>query len=291
MTISPDEANQLAELLNQICSITIEALAADDPQQRRLVATSLQELYNQFDESSEVAPFLAVLVAWLGGVRPEAMQTQTLTPPFQRALQTMIQQAPETNAASASAPPEPVSRHVLTQLISMVIAAGASADTAVQRTLAAQLVDIRAQLDADWQARLGPLLDNLRVVLDGAEPQTLPAVPDPAYQRLWLSAVELLTGAALNEDEAREQLLERLTHNARFVQQASHPELTESLLRSLLDVQRQALSTGATDVATLIAAIRAHLQGIDATPFSVALQGDVLAAWLKIVGGAGKMDD
>jgi hypothetical protein len=279
--LSLDEANQLAALLNQICSLTMDALKSNDLPQRLEVATALREFHASFDEESEIAPFVRLLVQWLEGARPDAKASATLTPPFRRALQAMLQQVPPP-AAPTGQPQEPISRRVLVQLISAVVAAYLAQEAEAQRQLAAQLVNVHGRLDAEWQAKVGPLLENLRAVLAGVDPHTLPPVPHPPYQQLWQSAQELLLQRELNEAQAHEQLLERLVHNARFTVQAKNEELTQSFLRSLLDVQRQALDTDRPMIATLVGAIRAQLQHADPTPFATLLEGAELQAWQKI---------
>jgi hypothetical protein len=130
-------------------------------------------------------------------------------------------------------------------------------------------------------------------VLGGVEPLTLPAVPDPLYQRYWESVVELLLHADLSEGRAHEQLMERLVHNTSFVARAGNEELTTGFLRSLLDVQRQALDSDAVGVATLVGAIRALLQGLDPTPFATMLEGAERGAWIRIleeIGETGEAD-
>jgi hypothetical protein len=285
LTLSQEDANQLAALLNQVCSATIAALTSGSIEERLMVVASLREFRGQFDAESEVGSFVDILLRWLEGTRPAASDGKRLQAPFRRALTAMLEQVPEPQKSGSGEEQEPVSRHVLAQLITAVVAAEASGNVEVQRALAAQLVNTRAQLDSDWQKRLGPLLDNLRSVLGGADPRTLPVVPDPTYQRLWLGAAEILINADLREEVAVEQLLARLTHNTLFVARAKDPELTEGFLRSLVDVQRQALASGASGIATLIAAIRTHLQGLDATPFSTVLEGDELDAWKAILEG------
>ncbi|MGH2542422.1 MAG: hypothetical protein ACRDIB_06490, partial [Ardenticatenaceae bacterium] len=281
-----EDADRLAALLNQICSATIEALQAGDLVGRLEVAASLRAFYEQFDEESSIAPFVMLLAEWLEGQRPTRAAMRPLDAPFQRALETMLQQVPETDAVvgqEAEGSREPISRHVVAQLMSTVIAATASENGKLQRELAAQLVNIQMKLAEEWRERLGPLLENLRAILGGADPAALPAVPDPVYGRLWESTVELLLSGDLREESAHEQLMTRLVHNTLFVAQAGNSELTEGFLRSLLDVQRQALESGATGVATLVGAIRAHLQGLDAIPFASLLEGEELEAWLEIL--------
>ncbi len=286
--LSLEDADQLAELLNHICAITLEALLADELTQRLDVAVALREFRAQFGGASVIAPFVLILAEWLEGERPDRRTIRSLDSPFRGALQAMVQQVPDKQGRTppkprSAEPAEPISRHVLAQLISTVVAARAAGDEAVQRTLAAQLLNIQTKLEGEWRQRLGPLLENLRRVLGGIDARILPAVPDPIYQRLWMSAVELLINADLSEEHAHQQLMDRLTHNATFVARANNPDLTEGFLRTLLDVQRQALQSDAPAIATLVGAIRAFLQGLDPTPFTLLLQGEERAAWLRIL--------
>lgn len=288
--ISEAEANQLADLLNQICSATLDALHAGDVRQRLAVAGSLRQFRAQFEADSEVGGFVLLLAQWLEGERPNPVILADLDAPFRRALSLMLQSVTDETPQIPQAPQTPqapISGRVLAQLLAAIVAAHAAQDEAIQRELAAQLVNIHAQLDREWKPKLGPLLENLRMVLGGADPRLLPAVPDPHYQNLWYNTVGLLAGGAdLSEEGAHHQLLERLVHNTLFVLRSDTPDLTTSFLRALLDVQREALEQHATPIATLVGAIRAHLQGIDATPFTVLLADDELAAWQRILEGS-----
>jgi hypothetical protein len=71
-SITPDDADRLADLLNHVCSLTIEALESGDVVRRLGVASSLREFRAKFGEDSAVGPFLALLVGWLEGQRPGA---------------------------------------------------------------------------------------------------------------------------------------------------------------------------------------------------------------------------
>src|SRR5690606_39045742 len=106
---------------------------------------------------------------------------------------------------------------------------------------------------------------------------------DPHYQNLWQNAADILTNADLSGDHAEEQLLERLVHNTRFTRSANDPDLTEGFLRALLDVQRQALATGAPHLAMLITAIRTLLQGGNTAMFVEHLEGAAKEAWERII--------
>jgi hypothetical protein len=232
------------------------------------------------DDMPEIAAFVDVLARWLEGEPPTRAVIQRLEVPYRRAVSAMLEDARQ---APGAAPQEPISRRVLGQLVAAVIIARMSDDEAVQRKLAAHLVTIQGQLDREWRKRLRPLLENLRAVLGGTDPLSLPLPDDPLYQQLWLNARELLLARELGDEAAKAQLLDRLVHNATFVLKANSPELTEALVRSLLDVQRQALETQALGIATLIGTIRAHLQGLDATPLATLLEGEELAAWQRIL--------
>lgn len=286
--ISEEEANQLADLLNQICSATMDALHAGDVRQRLAVAGSLRQFRAQFEEDSEVGSFVLLLAQWLEGERPTAGKVSSLHDPFRRALALMLQSVPDEAPPpqTPQGPQAPISGRVLAQLLAAVVAAHTAQDETIQLELAAQLVNIHSQLDREWKPKLGPLLENLRMVLGGADPRLLPPVPDPHYQNLWSNTVGLLAGGAdLSEEGAHHQLLERLVHNTLFVLRSDTPDLTNAFLRALLDVQREALAQHATSIATLVGAIRAHLQGMDATPFTVLLTDDELAAWQRILEG------
>lgn len=283
MTISSEEADRLAGLLNQICTVTMDALQGGDVAQRLAVAASLRQFRAQFDEGSEIGGFVEVLARWLEGERPGESALASLDSPFQRALETMLKEVAAPAPPRAAAERPPISGHVLAQLISAVVAAHAAGDETVQRELAAQLVNLQNRLDATWKGRLGPLLENLRRVLGGSDPRILPAISDPHYQNLWHNTVELLVSADLSAENAREQLLERLVHNTIFTRRSGSEELTQGFLRALLEVQRQAIESGSPAVATLVGAIRALLQGLDPTPFTLLLEGEELVAWEQIL--------
>lgn len=288
-----EEANQIAAMLNQICTLTMDTLQQGDQAQRLEVARSLREFREQFEEPSEIGAFVALLVKWLEGARPGEKAGRALSAPFQRALATMLRQVPEqavpapesTNEAERPAEEqEPISRRVLAQLVSAVVAAKLAGDEAVQRRLAAQLITIQGKLDAEWGEKIGPLLENLRSVLGGVDPRVLRPVPMP-YAPLWQSAQELFLQGDLSEEQAHDALLDRLVHNTLFTESSKNEALTTSFLRSLLDVQRQALDSERPMIATLVGAIRARLQGGDPAPFVELLEGEERAAWEKIEAG------
>lgn len=283
MGMSREEADQLATLLNQISTATLDAVRSGDLQQRLGLAGALRELRGQFEAGSAVAPFLGLLIRWLEeGRAPSPQESKALDPLFQRALQRMRAQVGE-EATAEKEPAEPISRRVLAQLVAAVVAAHSADEQAVQEQLAAHLITIQGKLPAEWRGRLGPLLENLRSLLGGADPRILPPVPDPAYQKLWRSAQELLLSGEFGEEVAHDQLLERLVHNTRFTRRADSEALTEGFLRALLDVQRQALEGQQPAIATLVGAIRLYLQGGDPTPLSAQLEGEEQAAWQRIM--------
>ncbi|GAP61745.1 hypothetical protein ARMA_0168 [Ardenticatena maritima] len=82
---------------------------------------------------------------------------------------------------------------------------------------------------------------------------------------------------------ARQALLDRLIHNTQFVRRSGDETLAQQLATALLDVQRSAAEQNASDIATLVAAVRALLLGYDPTPYAEALQGDVRDAWERIL--------
>ncbi|MBA3533476.1 MAG: hypothetical protein H0T73_16280 [Ardenticatenales bacterium] len=284
MTLSLEDANRLAALLNQVSSATVKALLAEEPQRALEVTSALRDLHGQLEEGSEIAPFIEVLLRWLEGQRPEDNAVQHLDPLFQRALRAMREQVPlQMRKTRADPAQEPISRRVLSQLVAAVVAAKSVGDAQAQRQLAAQLVTIQGKLGHRWRKRIGPLLENLRGVLGGTDPRVLPDVPDAAYQKIWVSARDLLLGAHFDEASARDQLLERLAHNTLFIARSKNPELTEHYLRALLEVQRQALESQAPTIATLVGAIRAYLQGLDPTPFVALLDGAEATTWQKVM--------
>jgi hypothetical protein len=276
----PPTPEEWAQMLNELASAALEAIRSDDTQKRQATASGLREIRLLMDDMPEIAAFIDVLARWIEGEPPTRAVIQRLEVPYRRAVSAMLEDARQ---APGAAPQEPISRRVLGQLVAAVVIARMSDDEAVQRKLAAQLVTIQGQLDREWRKRLRPLLENLRAVLGGTDPLSLPLPDDPLYQQLWLNARELLLARELGDEAAKAQLLDRLVHNATFVLKANSPELTEALVRSLLDVQRQALDTQALGIATLVGTIRAHLQGLDATPLATLLEGEELAAWQRIL--------
>jgi hypothetical protein len=274
--LSPQE---LAEMLNEICNSTLEAIQSNDMERRKGMATGLREIRLMVDYEPEMAAFMEVLARWLEGEPPTRAAIERLDFTYRRAIWQMVEDAKEGTEEEQA----PISRRVLAQLVSAVVIAEAAGDVEVQRTLAAHLVTVQGQLDRSWRKRMRTLLENLRAVLGGADPRSLPMPEEAVYQQLWLTARELLLSREFSEETAGAQLLDRLVHNAVFTLQANSPELTVALTRSLLDVQRQALTTNAMGIANLVAAIRAHLQGMDATPLAALLQGDERAAWQRIL--------
>ncbi|MGB0385160.1 MAG: hypothetical protein ACPGWR_10080 [Ardenticatenaceae bacterium] len=313
--ISPEQADMLAVALNQMCGATIQALRGGDMRQCLAVATSLRDFRAQFDDESEVSGFVKLLEQWLTGQRPTEAAVTQLDAPFSDALVAMLQEipfdklrAPPASATpsgttsrrtlggqaasqgspivgAASQEPPPISRRVLTQLISAVIVTAGSNNKQIQGKLATQLVNIQSALEGPWRERIAPLLENLRYVLGGADAHLLPAVPDPEYQKLWQNTIQVMSNSQVDEESAHQQLLDRLVHNTRFTLQARKPELTAGFLQVLEDVQHQALSTDSPSIVTLVAAIRAYLKGLDPTPFTLLLEGQELEAWQKIIAG------
>lgn len=286
--ISAQEADLLAVALNKVCEATLHALQTTDRQQRANVLASVRHFREQFEEKSDISYFLKVLERWLDGQRPTSADATYLANPFRQALLTMLQEVPPTKPATPPRPQQsnsipPVSRRVLTQLISAVVMAAKSDNVALQQKLATQLINIQSQLTHQWKSRMGGLFENLRYVLGGADPHLLPPVSDPEYQTLWQNTIQVLQQTEINEGTAQQQLLDRLVNNARFTIQSKKPELTSGFMQVLEDVQYQAQSSDSMMIVTLVAAIRSYLQGLDPTPFAALLKGEELDAWKKII--------
>jgi hypothetical protein len=280
VTIS--DADFLAEALNKSINLTIDALLFPDTHSPAEVLGALRPFREAFSHESLVGHFLDALIAWLEGQAPTRKTLEGLQEPFRGRLSAMMDEVRKARQESGEEKP-PISGNVLAQLMTTVIAATRSEDRAVQAELAAKLINIHGQLPKKWKPRIGPLLDNLRAVLGGAQPHTLPKIPDPHYQNLWQNAADIIANADLSEEHAEEQLLERLIHNTRFTLTSNDADLTEGFLRALLDVQRQALSTGAPHIAMLVTAIRTLLQGGNTAMFAEHLTGAAKAAWEKII--------
>jgi hypothetical protein len=280
VTIS--DADFLAEALNRAVNLTLDALLSPKEHSPNEVLGALRPFREAFSHESLVGQFLDALIAWLEGQAPTRKTLEALQEPFRGRLSVMMEEVREARRESGEEKP-PISGNVLAQLMTTVIAATRSDDRVVQAELAAKLINIHGQLPKKWKPRIGPLLDNLRAVLGGADPHTLPSIPDPHYQNLWKNAADIIANADLSEAHAEEQLLERLVHNTRFTLKSNDPDLTEGFLRALLDVQRQALSTGAPHIAMLVTAIRTLLQGGNTTMFTGHLQGAAKAAWEEII--------
>jgi hypothetical protein len=280
VTIS--DADFLAEALNKSINLTLEALLFPENQAPAEVMGALRPFREAFSHESLVGHFLDALIAWLEGQAPTRKTLESLEEPFRGRLSAMMEEVRTARRESGEKKP-PISGNVLAQLMTTVIAATRSEDRAVQAELAAKLVNIHGQLPKKWKPRIGPLLDNLRAVLGGANPHTLPKIPDPHYQNLWQNAADIITNADFSNETAEAQLLERLIHNTRFTLKSNEPDLTEGFLRALLDVQRQALSTGAPHIAMLVTAIRTLLQGGDTAIFATHLDGAVKEAWAQIL--------
>lgn len=287
--ISAQEADLLAVALNKACEATLHALQTTNRQERANVLVSIRNFREQFEEKSDISYFLKVLERWLDGQRPTSANLTRLDDPFRQALFMMLQEVPPAIPATPPAPQQdnstpPISRRVLTQLISAVVMAAKSDNVALQQKLATQLINIQAKLTAQWKARIGGLFENLRYVLGGADVHLLPPVSDPEYQTLWQNTIQVLQETEINEGTAQQQLLDRLVNNARFTIQAKKPELTSGFMQVLEDVQYQAQSSDSMMIVTLVAAIRSYLQGLDPTPFAALLKGEELDAWKKIIG-------
>lgn len=288
--ISAQEADVLAVALNKACEATLHALQTAERQERANVLLSIRNFREQFEEKSDIHYFLKVLERWLDGQPPTSAHLTRLDDPFRQALLTMLQEVPSAMPATPPQPPQqdsttpPISRRVLTQLISAVVMAAKSDNVALQQKLATQLINIQAKLTAQWKPRIGGLFENLRYVLGGADVHLLPPVSDPEYQTLWQNTIQVLQQTEINEGTAQQQLLDRLVNNARFTIQSKKPELTAGFMQVLEDVQYQAQSSDSMMIVTLVAAIRSHLQGLDPTPFAALLKGEELEAWKKIIG-------
>ncbi len=281
---SLEDADFLAEVLNKTVNVTFEALVYPDVQNPAQVMGAIREFREAFAKESPVGQFLDLLLAWLAGQTPSYKTAEGLEQPFRDVLLSMIKDVRKAKQRGGDKEQPPISGNVLAQLMTAVIAATRTDNAQVKRELASQLINVHGQLNKKWKAKIGPLLDNLRAILGGTDPQKLPPIPDPHYQNLWSNAVELLLHADLSADKAEDQLLERLVHNTHFTRNAQNNDLTESFLRALLDVQRQALGTGATHIAMLVTAIRAYLQGSDPSLFAAQLEGASREAWQRIVG-------
>ncbi len=287
--ISTEKANILAMALNKACESTLHALQTGNNQEQASVLAAIRDFRRQFDKRSEIYDFLKILERWLNGRSPTSTTLKRLDNPFREALLAMFKELPSTTPATPSQAPQqdntvpPVSRRVLTQLISAIVMAAKSDNVALQQKLATQLINIQAKLNDHWKTRMGGLFENLRSVLGGVDPHLLPPVPDSEYQTLWQNTVQVLQQTEVNEGTAQQQLLDRLVNNARFTIQSKKPELTKSFMQVLEDVQYQAQSSDSMMIVTLVAAIRSYLQGSDPTPFAALLKGEELDAWNKIM--------
>lgn len=279
-----EDADFLADVLNKTVNLTFEALVYPDVQNPGQVSGAIREFREAFAQNSAVGQFLDILLTWLAGQTPSRKLATSLEQPFKDVLLSMIDDVREARKSSGEDKEQPpISGNVLAQLMTAVIAATRTDNAQIKRELAAQLVNVHGQLNKKWKPRIGPLLDNLRAILGGTDPDKLPPIPDPHYQNLWSNAVDLLLNADLSADKAEDQLLERLVHNTRFTKNSNNSDLTESFLRALFDVQRQALSTGASHIAMLVTVIRTYLQGGDTTLFAAQLEGATLEAWKRII--------
>lgn len=280
------DASDVAEMLNVVCGATVEALRSDNDEQRRQLRRHLADLADDLDpETSDVVAFLHVLEQWLAGSPPSARELKTFDGPFRRVLRQMRRQVDADGPEPAPVDQDetlPVGETALAQLAAAVVAAAKQDDPRPARIIAAQLINIQEQLPDTHREDARPFFENLRAVLGGADPRTLQPVPADPYVSLWDTVTYLLSVDDEFEATTRGALLDRLVHNAIYVQRAGDDELQQALVQALLDVQRKAVTEGEDDLANLVAAIRSLLLGYDPTPHSSLLDGEELAAWRKI---------
>ncbi|KPL87974.1 hypothetical protein [Ardenticatena maritima] len=275
-----NEANELAQLLNIVCSATVEAIRDDDTARREALAEQLDTLRADIrDESPTVAHFFGVLAAWLRGTLPDDATIRALPTPFARALRQMLRET----GAPAPAPEAPISQQTLAQLVAAVVAAAKHKDPEPARKLAATIINIETQLPDSARADALPFFENLRALLGGADARTLPPPAAEPYASVWQTVLYLVSVGEDMNTVARQALLDRLIHNTQFVRRSGDETLAQQLATALLDVQRSAAEQNASDIATLVAAVRALLLGYDPTPYAEALQGDVRDAWERIL--------
>ena len=261
------------------------ALRDGKPAQRAELATTLSTLQENFAPSSEVARFIAVVVAWLGGELPTRSVQRGLAPPFRKALRSMIDSVKRAPSAQTD---DLVSPHLLAQMVTAVVSATLSSDTATQDKVAIQLVNLEHSLrDQPGGERLRPLIENLRALLGGADPHGLPAVEDGLYGQFWQSAVDLIDHRPKDDADAYQQLLQRLVHNGRFVLRSRDEELIESYLHSLADVRAEAARIGASATVQLVAAIEALLRGEAVDEVEQSLEEPERGAWRAILATRG----
>lgn len=279
------EAADVADLLNTVCGATVEALRRDDIAHRRRLRRQLARFAEELEEEApQVAEFLTILERWLSGQPPSPQERRALGDPYARVLQQMMAQVEPRTDEGASESTVSIGETTLTRLVAAVVTAAKHADEnpAPARRLAAHLVNVQQQVPASQRNAAHPFFENLRAVLSGVDPRTLQEVPDEPYASLWQTARSLLSAGEAFEETTRDALLDRLVHNAVFVVRAGDEELRQALAQALLDVQRSSIAGGDEDLATFVAAIRAHLLGLDPTPHSSLLDGEELAAWRTI---------
>lgn len=279
------DASEVADMLNVVCGATVEALRSDNDGQRRALRRQLAALAEDLEpDTSDVVPFLHVLERWLAGSPPSSQEVQSLQGPFRRVLRQMKRQveAQEGTPASEQGDSAPIGESTLAQLAAAVVTAARHEDPAPARKLAAQLINIQKQLPTSHREDAIPFFENLRAVLGGAKPQMLQPVPADPYASLWETVTYLISVDDEVEATTRDALLDRLVHNAIFVQRTGDETLQQTLARALLGVQQKALAEDEEDLANLIAAIRSLLLGYDPSAHSSLLDGEELVAWRKI---------
>lgn len=275
-----NEAAEVAGMLNQICNAAIAVLVpGGDAALRSVLAEELEELRAGLGGAASVQDFLQLIIEWLRGRRPLAERLEQLEPPFRRALQAMLDQVPEGSDSGASLPG---SAEGLAELLAQTVAAVVAAIQQGQResypALAAHLLNVGQQLPAEAQ----PLVENLRALLAGAEPERLAPVKGEPYAQLWSSVRLLLAEPAELGEATRAALLDRLVHNTFFALRAQSPELTRALAASLLDLQRQAVTAGQSELADFILALRLRLEGRPADALVARLTAPYTAAWQRL---------
>lgn len=278
--MSMNEANELAQLLNMVCSATVEAVHDGDVARRQALAEQLDTLSADIrEESPTVAHFFDILATWLRGTPPTEAAIRTLPTPFARALRQMLHET----GTPVETEQAPISQQTLAQLVAAVVAAAKHDDPTPARKLAATIINIETQLPEQARAAALPFFENLRALLGGADPRTLPPPSAEPYASVWQTVLYLTSVGDDMNTVARQALLDRLVHNTQFVRRSGDEGLARQLATALLDVQRSAAEQNAGDIATLVAAVRALLLGYDPTPYAETLQGDVREAWEQIL--------
>lgn len=269
-----DEAAAVAAMLNQVCNATLDALQAEEnPGWRAALAAELDQLQADLDEAPGVRRFLKILIRWLRGSRPDQETVASLDGPFRRALESMLDQVPE-----APVEPEISLESLLAQTTAAVVAALQRDDLETRRMLAVQLLNLGQHLPEEAR----PLLENFRALLGGAPVERLPPISGEPYRQLWSSARLLLTGDFELGETARAALLDRLVHNTYFALRANSPELTSALLEAFVELQRQALASGQTELADFILGLRLRLEGRETSHLVERFDEPYLSAWRRL---------